>query len=42
MFVVAAQKGEAQGTVLTVGNLQPAVARVFTTAGVDQVLRIIE
>ena len=42
MFLAAREKAEAEGTVLTLGNLQPSVARVFTISGVDQVLAITE
>ena len=42
MFLAAREKAEAEGTALTLGNLQANVARVFAVSGVDQVLAITE
>jgi anti-anti-sigma factor len=42
MFVAASEKARAEGVVLTVGNLQPSVARVFEASGIGAVLDITE
>jgi anti-sigma B factor antagonist len=42
MFVAASEKANAEGTVLTVRNLEPTVRRVFEISGVDQVIDITE
>ena len=42
MFVAAHERAKAEGTVLTVRNLEPPVRRVFELSGVDQVIDITE
>jgi anti-anti-sigma factor len=42
MFVAAHEKAKAEGTTLTLDNLQPSVARVLSVSGVDKVLHIAE
>ena len=42
MFIAVNEKAEAEGGVLTFGNLQPRIARVFAMSGVDQMLRVTE
>lgn len=42
MFLAAGEKARAEGTTLTLGNLQPSVARVFAVSGIEGVLNITE
>lgn len=42
MFLAAREKADAEGTTLTLGNLQPSLERLFAVSGVDHVLDITE
>lgn len=42
LFVAANEKAKAVGTTLKLGNLNPAVSRVFGITGIDRVLDITE